>query len=246
MSAASAGRRRPGEMKVTMEEMARKLTLWHTRTFRPILTHDELEPIMASVGFVPLPVPESTSPAPAVEWREYVFRAGVPAAATARVAAVGGWVARPRLPYPRIDGLHLMAYKAFLAALEVYLGPHLVPNLFHVRTMPLARPHDLVFEKAYRTMRDCGIEEDGILVYREGTLDQITKMVCSQSSSDDNTSNVNTSNSSSETCLMKMNGTEESNNAANFICLVPLEDLFPSRDIVNQLISKYSRDQSDQ
>ncbi|OAY70692.1 hypothetical protein ACMD2_10531 [Ananas comosus] len=221
--------RRAAEMRVAMEEMAKKLTLWHTRTFRPILTHDELEPIMSSVGFVPLPVgppPQQppAQPSSAVAWREYAFRAA---------ARGGGWAPpRPRLPYPRVDGLHLMTYKAFFVALEFYLGPHLVPNLFHVRAMPLSRANDLAFDKAYRPMRDCGIEEDGIFVYREGTLDNFTKMVCyHSSSSDDSVSamSTTTSNNGSEACYKKNSSNRgDGNNASNFISLVPLKDLFPS------------------
>lgn len=114
-----------------MEDVAKKLTLWDTRTFRPILTHDELEPIMASVGFVPLPMSLTSlgggGHGPGhVAWREYAFRS------ESRHRG-GDFLPRPRLPYPRIDGLHLLAYQAFFDALDFYLGAHQVPDLFHVR-----------------------------------------------------------------------------------------------------------------
>lgn len=125
-----------------IEEMvAKKLALWHTTTFRPIITHDELEPIMASAGFVPLPVaaappssPQGAQQTP-LAWREYASRSEAACRGRERGRGRRSLVAppRPRLPYPRIDGLHLMAYKAFLLALEFYLGPTFVPDLFHVR-----------------------------------------------------------------------------------------------------------------
>ncbi|KAM1684040.1 hypothetical protein ACFXTN_032148 [Malus domestica] len=42
-------------MEDYMRGCTRKLALWYTRTFKPIMTHDELEPIMATLGFVGLP-----------------------------------------------------------------------------------------------------------------------------------------------------------------------------------------------
>ena len=113
-----------GGKEFQMEDVAKKLTLWHTATFRPILTHDELEPIMASVGFVPLAAPVTPPPAGHVAWREYAFRSE---------NRGGEFLPRPRLPFPRVDGLHLLAYQAFFDALEFYLGAHQVPDLFHVR-----------------------------------------------------------------------------------------------------------------
>ncbi|RVX12107.1 hypothetical protein CK203_010557 [Vitis vinifera] len=59
-----------GEMEECMRECMRKLALWFTRTFKPIITHDELVPIMDTLGFVALP--HAGSPA----WKEYVYVAG--------------------------------------------------------------------------------------------------------------------------------------------------------------------------
>ena len=102
----------------------RKLGLWYTRNFKPIMTHDELEPIMATLGFVALPS------SAAAAWKEYVYCAGA-----------GGWPPteapppRPRLPYPRIDGLHIYTYTAFLEALDFYLHMNNISDLFHIRSV---------------------------------------------------------------------------------------------------------------
>ncbi|KAJ3677664.1 hypothetical protein LUZ60_003388 [Juncus effusus] len=240
------------ETKLSMEEVAKKLSLWHTSTFRPILTHDDLEPILASAGFSPLPVETSPGPSQATAtkggasaaWREYEYckrggKGGVGYGGRDEMVIGGGWRPRPRLPCGRLDGLHLMAYKAFFISLEFYLGPHLVPNLFHVRAMPLSRTHDML-EKTYRPMRDCGIEEEGIFVYREGSLDRITKVICSFSNnyysiaSDSSYSNL--SSGETESCVNKTNSWREisKNGASECISLVPLKDLFPSnRDLIS-------------
>lgn len=116
-------------MKIAMQDVAKKLALWHTPTFRPIITHDDLEPIMASVGFVSL---SNEEPAASMQWKEYVFGPTPPASISP--ATFSGYPKpRLRLPCPRIDGLHLLAYKAFLCALEQYISPTEVHNLFHVR-----------------------------------------------------------------------------------------------------------------
>lgn len=115
-----------------MKGSMRKLALWYTRTFKPIMTHDELEPIMATLGFVGRPA-AATVPNSAVMWKEYVF------------CAAGGWrskwgaanepplLPRPRLPYPRIDGLHIYSYRAFLEAVNFYLEMCDISDLFHIR-----------------------------------------------------------------------------------------------------------------
>nr|ACN26181.1 unknown [Zea mays] len=140
------------ERRVSIEEVAKKLSLWHTATFRPILTHAELEPILCAAGFVALPSAPAThqkqDERPGVAWREYAFLGGGNASPAA--AAPRRWLGpRPRLPYPRVDGLHLKTYQAFLGAVEAYLGAHRVSNLFHVRCVRAAcspvsltpRPH---------------------------------------------------------------------------------------------------------
>ncbi|KAJ1269129.1 hypothetical protein BS78_07G187000 [Paspalum vaginatum] len=177
---AGAGKGRERRVSISIEEVAKKLSLWHTATFRPILTHDELEPILSAAGFVPLhqqPEPQEERERPAaVAWREYAFLGrNANAAAPPR-----RWLGpRPRLPYPRLDGLHLKTYEAFLGAVEAYLGAHHVSNLFHVRLMPVTTPNDRAFDKVFRPMRNCSPEEDGLIVYREGTLDDLTFEACS-------------------------------------------------------------------
>ncbi|TKW11142.1 hypothetical protein SEVIR_6G214600v4 [Setaria viridis] len=187
---AGAGGGRGRELRMSIEEVAKKLSLWHTATFRPILTHDELEPILALAGFVPAP----PAPAPTngqqeaecppagggVAWREYAYLGcNADAVAAARRRRRAGPGPRPRLPYPRVDGLHLKTYEAFLGAVEACLGADRVSNLFHVRLMPVTNPHDRAFDKVFRPMRNFTPEEDGLIVYREGTLDDLTFEMCS-------------------------------------------------------------------
>ncbi|XP_026390720.1 uncharacterized protein LOC113286272 isoform X2 [Papaver somniferum] len=125
-----------------MEDYMRKLALWHTKTFKPIMTHDELEPIMAKLGFVGLSVHSSASSSPVatsisvspsssynnISWKEYYFTAG---------GSRNPWVTeplpRPKLPYPRIDGLHHKTYGAFCDAVAFYIGKSNLADHFHVR-----------------------------------------------------------------------------------------------------------------
>ncbi|THG08654.1 hypothetical protein TEA_015524 [Camellia sinensis var. sinensis] len=124
-------------MEDCMRECMRKLCLWVTRTFKPVMSHDELEPIMATLGFVGLP---PSSAASGCDWKEYVYSAG-------------GWrrslsltiidhqnppPPSPRLPYPRIDGLHIYTYTAFLDAVNFYLEMTNMSDLFHIRVGPVA------------------------------------------------------------------------------------------------------------
>ncbi|KAL5976911.1 hypothetical protein ACLOJK_021248 [Asimina triloba] len=103
-----------------MEEFVRKLALWHTKTFKPITTHEELEPIMATLGFAALPL--------AGAWREYVFVGG----GFGRNITPPEPLPRPRLPFPRIDGLHLYTFRAFFDAVGFFLGKRDIADHFHV------------------------------------------------------------------------------------------------------------------
>ncbi|CAD6246016.1 unnamed protein product [Miscanthus lutarioriparius] len=233
------------ERRVSIEEVAKKLSLWHTPTFRPILTHAELEPILCAAGFValpPAPAPKQQQDdrereRPGVAWREYAFLGGSNASPAA--AAPRRWLGpRPRLPYPRVDGLHLKTYEAFLGAVEAYLGAHRVSNLFHVRLMPVTSPHDRVFDKVFRPMRNCSPEEDGLIVYREGTLDDLTVETCGHhaATGDDFGGHVIPGISCSDLgCLRKVDGNchEEgcrrgAGAGSHDFFAVHLKDLFPS------------------
>lgn len=114
------------EERMNMRDCMRKLALWHTRTFKPMMTHDELEPIMATKGFVSLPPTPSAGNA-SLSWKEYIHY-------SPNVAASPNLsLPRLRLPYPRIDGLHIFTYRAFLDALCFYLETPDVSDLFHIR-----------------------------------------------------------------------------------------------------------------
>ncbi|XP_030461327.1 uncharacterized protein LOC115681499 [Syzygium oleosum] len=139
----------------------RKLALWYSRNFKPLFSHKQLEPIMSTLGFTALP-PASPSFDGGITWREYVFAAGAHS------------LPRPRLPYPRIDGLHNHTYQAFLEAVNFHLRMYDISTVFHVRGMPMNRV-DL-----YRKWH--ALEEDEqVYVYREGTLDQAAHKLYSDS-----------------------------------------------------------------
>ncbi|PON75211.1 tubulin-tyrosine ligase [Parasponia andersonii] len=196
-------------MEEYMKECMRKLALWHTRTFKPIMTHDELEPIMATLGFVGLPPTTTFSGG---VWKEYVCSAG-------RWVANSGFSAaeppppRAKLPYPRVDGLHIYTYRAFIDAVNFYLEMGDFSDLFHVRGMPLHRAHDR--SRKWRRME----EDDSVFVYREGTLDQATYNLYHF---DKNSSNNGGSNKS------KSIGLRNRGNNTTSTCIVPLKDLVPS------------------
>ncbi|XP_048128463.1 uncharacterized protein LOC115756843 [Rhodamnia argentea] len=166
--AENAGERRRRQMEESMRECMRKLALWHTRTFKPIMTHDELEPLMATLGFVGLT--PSASAGGAVAWKEYayspIWRRRSGGGGCCR-SSDGGARPRPRLPYPRIDGLHSYTYQAFVDGVNSYLEMCDISVLFHIRGMPL---HRLDLYKKWRRMQ----EDESVFVYREGTLDQAT------------------------------------------------------------------------
>ncbi|XP_060676323.1 uncharacterized protein LOC132805414 [Ziziphus jujuba] len=158
------------QMEECMKESMRKLALWHTRTFKPIMTHDELEPIMATLGFVgKLPPPPSSSGV----WKEYVYSAGGWRFQFAKCGSVSGSGSdppppKPKLPYPRIDGLHIYTYRAFIDAVSFYIGMDDISDLFHIRGMPLYRIHDR--NRKWRRME----EDESVFVFRDGTLEQAT------------------------------------------------------------------------
>ncbi|KAL3731029.1 hypothetical protein ACJRO7_027972 [Eucalyptus globulus] len=149
--------------RITIPLSMRKLALWNTRHFRPLFSHKQLEPIMSTLGFTALP-PALPSFDGGTTWKEYVFAAGPHGRP------------RPRLPYPRIDGLHDHTYRAFLEALNFHLQMHDISTVFHVRGMPMNRVD--LYSKWH------ALEEgEFVYVYREGTLDQATHKLYSDSES---------------------------------------------------------------
>ncbi|XP_004292315.1 PREDICTED: uncharacterized protein LOC101313279 [Fragaria vesca subsp. vesca] len=200
-----------------MKGSMRKLALWYTRTFKPIMTHDELEPIMATLGFVGRPA-AATVPNSAVMWKEYVF------------CAAGGWrskwgaanetplLPRPRLPYPRIDGLHIYSYRAFLEAVNFYLEMCDISDLFHIRGMPLHDLHRIKDRnRKWRKME----EDDSVFVYREGTLDQATfNLYHSPKTISNNTLNNSNGGDDHNSIVIREKG-----NSTPTSCIVPLKDI---------------------
>ncbi|KAK9064500.1 hypothetical protein SSX86_015882 [Deinandra increscens subsp. villosa] len=144
-----------------MKSCMKKLAIWYTPNFKPIITHDELDHIMSTLGF--LPMPPVSAAAPAAAWKEYSF----PAAGAFLSDSVSP-PPRPRLPYPRIDGLHVETYRSFLEALDFYLRMNNLSDLFHIRGMPLHHAHD----RRHKWLRMIG--DDIVYVYRDGTLDLST------------------------------------------------------------------------
>ncbi|GAB2267561.1 hypothetical protein Dimus_002541 [Dionaea muscipula] len=168
-----------GEAKMDecLRDCMKKLSLWYTRTFKPMMNHDELEPIMVTLGFVgqpSRPIDNGTI------WREYAYSSGLrkSLAGTGMSTSVAEAVEeekrrrdetpRPRLPYPRIDGLHLCTYRAFIDAVNFYLEIDDISTIFHVRGMPIHRMLDR--KQKFHRMG----QEESFLVYREGTLDRRT------------------------------------------------------------------------
>ncbi|CAA7408013.1 unnamed protein product [Spirodela intermedia] len=211
-----------------MEERLKKLALWHTKTFRPMLTHDDLEPIMAVLGFVALPV--ASPPGHGGPWKEYAFHVAPQPSSGLHEHRLRGerlqgdrpkpaapalqqqLPVRPRLPFPRIDGLHLLTYNAFIDAVGFHIGVGKVPDHFHVRGMPVHRVHDRMFDKVFRRMSDDrrGGDEERTLVYREGTLDQATLLP-----------------SGGNSVGVGSGATGVKGAATSLMCMVSLKEIFP-------------------
>ncbi|TXG65058.1 hypothetical protein EZV62_012052 [Acer yangbiense] len=211
-----------------MRECMRKLALWHTRTFKPIMTHDELDSIMVTKGFLALP-PSSAAGNASLTFKEYVYYAHN--AKTSSSPPPPSSHPRIRLPYPRIDGLHIYTYRAFLDAINFYLDMNDISDLFHIRYtllslslfscsslllnanilvvalpflvgMPLHRIHD-------RSSKWLSIEgDDNIFVYRDGTLDQTTQNFykSDDQSSDEHDSIIirDKGNKTSDSCIVAL------------------------------------------
>lgn len=88
--------------------------------------------------------------------------------------------------------------------------------------MSLTKAQDRAVGRTYRPMRECEMEEEGIFVYRDGTLDNFTRMICDMDEED------SISSKSSEKCLKKTSSDDNNNSPANLINFVELKDLLPS------------------
>ncbi|KAL8196548.1 hypothetical protein R6Q57_024843 [Mikania cordata] len=160
-----------------MKGCVRKLAIWYTPNFKPIITHDELDHIMSTLGFLPLPPISTTA---TVGWKEYLF------------SAAGAFLSkspsppRPRLPYPRIDGLHVNTYHSFVKSVNFYLQMNEIRIFFIFgalrfslfRGVPLHHAHD----RGQKWLRMIG--DDLVYVYREGTMDMLA--TCKNGNKDKN------------------------------------------------------------
>ncbi|KAF5443690.1 hypothetical protein F2P56_036226 [Juglans regia] len=191
-----------------MKLCMRKLALWLTRTFNPIMTHDDLEPLMATLGFVALP-PSPPHPA-STPWKEYHFTAGGSFWTSSDSADSPP---KPRLPFPRIDGLHVNTYRAFLDAVNFYVNMPNISDLFHVRGMPLNTTDDR--SRKWRRMSD----DESVFVYREGTLEQGT----TTTHNSDKNSKSSDSNKTNGNCNSVIRS--KGNGNTPVICLVSLKDV---------------------
>ncbi|KAF3325550.1 hypothetical protein FCM35_KLT08630 [Carex littledalei] len=173
----------------TKKMLCRKLCLWHTPTSAPIFTHNQLEPIMTSIHFSPIiRAPTSTDSltgTASVQWREYRFIGKHPKKDWNLESKKSSW---PRLPYPRVDGLHLTSYLAFLGALECFIDPILVANMFHISPTPIDS-RDEIHKTVFREIKNLEFQKFAIghreelehmanlvlYFYREDTLDDASE-----------------------------------------------------------------------
>ncbi|KAK9129180.1 hypothetical protein Sjap_009667 [Stephania japonica] len=105
---------------------------------------------MAVLGFVVSPTTTMLG------WIEYRFVA----ATLRRDLSTSAELPVPRLPYPRIDGLHVSTYLLFFDALTFYIGDCLVADHLHVRGMPTDQ-YDKQFNIQWIS------EDDKFLFHRE-------------------------------------------------------------------------------
>ncbi|GJZ97389.1 hypothetical protein Tco_0669842 [Tanacetum coccineum] len=154
--------------KECMRRCMKKLAIWYTPNFKPIITHDELEHYLSMHGFISQ-APVSTSSTAAdntaavVMWKEYKYSGAGPFLLKSKRLPC------PRLPYPRIDGLHQNTYRTFLESVNFYLGKSNIADLFHIRGIPLYHAHD----RSQKWLRMIG--DDLVYVYRDGTMELTDK-----------------------------------------------------------------------
>ncbi|XP_021773939.1 uncharacterized protein LOC110737896 [Chenopodium quinoa] len=193
-------------MEACMIECTRKLAIWYTRTFKPIMTHEELEPIMATLGFTAQP---ETPAVNGVAWKEYLY-----VASGYRSLSPDSPLPKPKLPCQlingrrRIDGLHIYTYRAFIDAVNFYLEMEFISDVFHVRGMPLQAMFDR--NKKFRRMDENG----SVFVYKGGTLDQASFNQYHKNN------NVDSSNDEHSSIIIRNKG-----NDISIGKLVPLKDI---------------------
>lgn len=79
------------------------------------------------------------------------------------------------------------------------------------------------------------MEDEGILVFRDGTIDHITRITISQYGSDeidDDNGGVASAISCADNSTKKTNRDDSIKTAVNLSNLVPLKDLFPTDNVV--------------
>ncbi|CAM8974333.1 hypothetical protein QQ045_028660 [Rhodiola kirilowii] len=202
-------------MEDCMRDSMRKLALWYTKTFKPITTHEELESIMATLGFVSVISPSQPNDGGigAVAWKEYVYVAG------GGRGRFGEMTPRPRLPSPRIDGLHICTYHAFIDAVDFWLEMSDFSDLFHIRGMPLHRVQDR--NRKWRKME----EDDSVFVYRDGTLDPATHSLYQSKKKSNAGDGSGAFSSTSAIIRWKRSSRDSSSGGGSSSLFVPLKDI---------------------
>lgn len=141
---------------------SKKLTIWNSKAFTPLTAHTDLEPLMDKLGFSSNYIDCTGSKLRRAVtrvvvckeyWREAKHPPMPPPAFLGRNMRLRGniWMEyifcgegvyqgrmesppRPKLPYPKFDGLHVSLYTDFLDAVNFYLKKRdHISNLFHIR-----------------------------------------------------------------------------------------------------------------
>ncbi|KAF3325549.1 hypothetical protein FCM35_KLT08629 [Carex littledalei] len=127
----------------------------------------------------------------------------------------------PRLPYPRVDGLHLKSYLEFLGDVECFIDPLLVANMFHIRAMPIDS-RDEIHKTMFKEIKNFVLhpEIDGDIryfyFYRVGTLGD---------ASDETYGQLKASVGNDISKYVRKDGTrkieeDERDDSSDFVCLI--------------------------
>ncbi|GMI83796.1 hypothetical protein like AT4G38213 [Hibiscus trionum] len=198
----------------------KKLALWKTTTFKPLMTHDELEPVMATMGFVGLPPYQGSSGG--LAWKEYVYHAArrpkslsSSRSTTDEPPSAATELRRPKLPFPRIDGVHIYTYRAFLDAVNFHIQMWNISDVFHIRGMPI-QPSDRC--RRWRCMKD-----GSNFVYSDGTLEVPTYNLYQSIKPNSDSSNGDGGRNDDED--YGSGGIRDKGNSDRTGCFVPLKDI---------------------